>query len=106
MSIKIINNTIKVQDGLESAIKRGLEAIGAVAEGYAKDECPVDTGRLQNSITHKTEGKSAYIGTNVEYAPYVELGTRKMPPRPYLRPAATQHNAEYKELLEESMKNA
>lgn len=28
------------------------------------------------------------VGTNVEYAPYVEFGTSKMSAQPYLRPAA------------------
>lgn len=45
----------------------------------AKDLCPVDTGRLKNSI--KTKNKkyknnvSITIYTNVHYAPYVEFGT-------------------------------
>ena len=29
----------------------------------------------------------AYVGTNLEYAPYQEFGTRTMTPQPYLRPA-------------------
>lgn len=47
-----------------------------------------------------------YIGTNVEYGAFVELGTSKSPARPFLRPAATEHTTEYKRLMEESMKNA
>jgi len=31
--------------------------------------------------------KKAVIGTNVEYAPYIELGTSKMAAQPYLVPA-------------------
>ena len=36
--------------------------------------CPVDIGRLRNSITHSLNkgDKSVSIGTNVEYAIYVE----------------------------------
>ena len=35
---------------------------------------PVDTGNLRNSITHMVNDgeKAAYIGTNSEYAVYVE----------------------------------
>lgn len=51
-------------------------------------------------------GTAVYIGSNVEYAPYVELGTVNMRARPFLRPAATEHAAEYKRLMEESIKNA
>ena len=35
----------------------------------------VDTGTLKRSITSRVEGNSAIIGTNVEYAAYVEFGT-------------------------------
>jgi len=45
------------------------------------------TGRLRSSITHEIEGTIGYVGTNVEYAKAVELGTEKQSPQPYLRPA-------------------
>ena len=99
------DNTDEVLSALEMAKKRGLEAIGLVAEGHAKKITPVDTGNLRNSITHLVDGKAACIGTNVEYAPYVELGTSKMAARPYLKPAATEHSDEYRRLMEAAMKN-
>jgi phage gpG-like protein len=50
----------------------------------------VITGRLRGSITWRVgqDAASPYVdvGSNVEYAPYVELGTSRMPPYPYLRP--------------------
>lgn len=71
------------------------------------------TGRLLNSImwqVEETEGAfdgspaqsqdklsepvkelTAYVGTNVFYAVYVEAGTRKMAAHPYLRPAIAIH---------------
>lgn len=103
-----------------------LEAIGIVAESYAKMNTPVDTGRLRNSISHAVSGNDVYIGTNVmPYAPYVELGTgiyasdgqgrqspwgyydrngkyhvtRGMKPRHMLKKAATEHTEEYKRIL-------
>jgi HK97 gp10 family phage protein len=107
MPIVIVKDN--VQECLEALAKakiRGLNAIGAAAEKHAKAICPVDTGRLRNSITHTEDGENAYIGTNVEYAPYVELGTSKQKAQPYLRPAATEHDDEYKALMEASLKNA
>ena len=73
-----------------------------MAEGYAKRLCPVDTGRLRNSITHALDsgGRAVYVGTNVEYAPYVELGTARQKAQPYLRPAAVDHATEYREIIE------
>lgn len=102
------DNTDEVLSALEKAKKRGLEAIGLVAEGHAKKITPVDTGRLQlrNSISHATDDEAAYIGTNVEYAPYVELGSPTIKAHHMLQKAATEHTDEYKQLMEDSMKNA
>jgi len=33
-----------------------LSLMGDTVEGYAKEDCPVDTGLLRNSITHTTGG--------------------------------------------------
>lgn len=88
-----------------SNIPVALEAVGLQAEGYAKLVCPVDTGRLRNSISHAVEGNTAYIGTNVEYAPYVEFGTHKQRAQPYLQPAATEHGDEYKAIILHYLRN-
>lgn len=93
--------------GTEAAARRALEIIGGMAETYAKETVPVDTGRLKNSITHEVEGdgRAVVIGSNVEYAPFVELGTVKMSARPYLRPAVENHTAEYQNVLETEFRN-
>lgn len=91
---------------VDAAKARGLEAVGLTAERYAKALCPVDTGRLRNSISHEVHGDSVYIGTNVEYAVYVEKGTRKMQAYPYLKPAAQDHADEYKQILLKYLQNS
>ena len=106
MSYTYKDNTDAVLSALEKAKKRGLEAIGLTAEGHAKKITPVDTGRLRNSISHATDDDAAYIGTNVKYAPYVELGSPTIKAHHMLQKAATEHTDEYKRLMEESMKNA
>lgn len=107
MSYSYKDNTQEVLSALENAKKRGLEAIGLVAEGHAKKyETAVDTGRLRNSISHATDDEAAYIGTNVEYAPYIELGAQGRKGLHFLQKAVTQHGDEYKQLIEDSMKNA
>lgn len=97
------------------------------------DNDSVDTGRLRNSITYAISGEKAnistysddegntysysgtapndkqpavYIGTNVEYAPYVELGTSRQKAKPFLKPAATQHTAEYERILKAALDSA
>lgn len=106
MSYTYKDNTDEVLSALKRAKKRGLEAIGLTAEGYAKKDTPVDTGRLRNSISHATDDEAAYIGTNVEYAPYVELGSPTIKAHHMLQRAATEHTDEYKRLMEDAMKNA
>lgn len=106
MSYSYKDNTEQVLSAMEKAIERELEAIGLTAESHAKKETPVDTGRLRNSISHAVEDRAAYIGTNVEYAPYVELGARGRDGKHMLQRAATEHTDEYKRLMEDSMKNA
>jgi HK97 gp10 family phage protein len=99
----LVDNTDAVKGGLKSAFARALERIGLQAEGYAKDLCPVDTGNLRNSITHTSDGKAAYIGTNVTYGKYVELGTVKMAAQPYLRPAAADHGETYRNIVKDEL---
>lgn len=103
VNVTVNSNADLFRNALPEQIAQALEAIGLVAEGYAKDDCPVDTGRLRNSISHARDDTSAYIGTNVEYAPYVELGTSRMKARPYLRPAAEEHADEYKEIVKAAL---
>ena len=60
-------------------------------EGQAKRMCPVDTGELRSSLTHKVESQDnkhrGKVGTNTDYAPMVEFGTNKQRAQPYLFPA-------------------
>lgn len=74
---------------LDSKLDEKVQQIALEIERDAKYLCPVRTGRLRGSIHTGSLGKASYyVGTNVEYAPFVEFGTRKMTARPYLRPAA------------------
>jgi len=99
------SNRAAVLSALGGAKARALEIIGGMAETYAKQLCPVDTGRLRNSITHAQQDENTeVIGTNVKYAPFVELGTIHMSARPYLRPAADGHGAEYRAILENELR--
>lgn len=130
-SVTITDNTGLVREALARATRLSLEAIGTTAERYAKQETPVDLGRLRNSMTHVVQDNSVYIGTNVEYAPYVELGTgiyasdgngRKDPwvyydektgkfrltrgskPHHMIRRAVTEHTGEFREIVKAAFK--
>lgn len=99
-----MDNSAKVLAELRTQTQQGLEAVGAVAEGHAKAITPVDTGRLRSSISHAVADDAAYIGTNVEYGPYVEFGTSRMKGHHMLKRAATEHSAEYAAILKAALK--
>ena len=141
MSVQITDNSEEVLRGLDLAKARALEIIGQNAEDYAKKLCPVGTvestgikgyrgGTLKNSITHAVDRDrdTVSIGCrNVEYAPYVELGTGPyfepppdwetftskrgsgvgrayVKPRPFLQPAIEEHRDEYKTIWESELR--
>ena len=113
-SIVFTDNLQEVLKALDGALETGLVKIGAAAQGYAKDNTPVRTGTLRDSIgvEVKSDEKAAYIGTMIDkfpdkpYGKYVELGARGRPGVHMLQRAAAEHTDEYKRLMEDSMKNA
>lgn len=101
MSVTLIDNSLGVKTSMENAKKMILSSIGETAEKYAKAGCPVNTGRLRNSITHAIFGEAVYIGTNVDYAIDVELIDsvhHNVGGAHFLRNSVANHSDEYKEL--------
>lgn len=85
-NFKLTNNSGKLLQAVREYRDEKLEEIGQRAEDYAQRLTPVGTpestgiagyrgGTLRKSITHKVIDDTVYVGSNVEYAPYVELGT-------------------------------
>lgn len=103
----IISHRQEVIEEKNRKMEMALTLIGLTAERYAKYLCPVDTGRLRNSITHEvaTSEEAVYISTNTEYAVFVELGTHKQRPQPYLRPAVADHLDEYQAIANNVLKS-
>lgn len=97
--VTLTNNAGAFRDEMAEKVETALEMCGFLGEGYAKLLCPVDTGRLRSSISHAPDGNTEYIGTNVDYAPYLEYGTVDMKAQPYLKPAVAKHEYEYRELI-------
>lgn len=112
----VSDNSSEIISAMKEQMETALMAVGAEAEGYAKGDCPVDTGRLRNSINWATnmnsgtgddapqgnpEKGTVYIGTNVEYAVYVEYGDQnhKVGKKHFLRDAMANHGDHYKEIL-------
>lgn len=128
------DNRKEIQDELKQATKRALTAVGMQAETdiISKGDFPVDTGLLRNSITFAISGESAnkssyqaskgnqsgnyegtapkdkvpavYIGTNVEYAKYVQFGTSKMVARDFMNAPLKANFGHYKDILTKYLK--
>ena len=110
MKVDYKDNSQQILSAMEKGKRNALTAIGAAAETHTKENITadklVDTGRLRNSISYTVDGEAAYIGTNVEYAPYLELGTKKIAAHHYLKRAATEHKDEYKNLTVQAIQSA
>lgn len=130
MQISLESHTEEVLEAMKEQLRLALDAVGESMEGHAKSECPVDTGRLRDSIVYATEtsqgspGPNAQsgdsekkgspdefevqVGTNVVYAPYQEYGdnmSHRTGGAHFLRNAAANHASEYKSILEAGLKS-
>jgi len=89
------------------SLQKGLEKVGRIVERQAGDnvkktgnEHPqIKTGELLGSITHEVGEGEVVIGTNVKYGKYLEHGTSRMPPYPWLYPAVELKKPEIIEAL-------
>lgn len=125
--IKSEFNIPKIENRIKLVVLRRLALASEFVTSSAKLKCPVDTGRLRDSIQYKLDSfkLQAIIGTNVEYAPYVEFGsgekaeggngrkggwyfkddkgkwrfTKGGKPQPFLRPALFENLDEVKKII-------
>lgn len=75
-------------------------------ESTAKNLVPVDTGNLKGSIGHsdlRSVGRSgslgAEIGPTASYGVFVEMGTTRMAPQPFMGPAADRHGPAFEQAM-------
>lgn len=70
-------------------------------EGTAKQLAAVDTGMMRGSIGSDIRPLQAIIGPTVDYAPFVEFGTSRAAPQPFMGPAAARHEPGYYQAMEQ-----
>lgn len=105
------DNRELIQRASDEAINRALTAIGLQIENYARNNAPVDTGALRNSITSEvlSSEHAVVVGSNIEYAPYQELGTSRMDAcnggQGFLRPAVEDNIAEFENMALNELQN-
>jgi len=82
-SIKVTGNK-EVASALDKGVEKLSDKIKTLAvkvEGRVKKATVVDTGELRSSVVHELGGNWARIGSNIEYASFIEYGTSKMEAR-------------------------
>lgn len=135
LSVRVIKNRLpEIRASLAETVDRAVRKAAFDIAAHAKDLAPVDTGALKNSIwvaTSKDETYgsaiqaalarnpkakavspppapalcAAYVGAGVHYAIYVEMGTRRMAARPFMRPAADAVEPGFKAAVKAVLKN-
>ena len=148
VTFRVEDNTDEIMAKIDDKIKLALNLMGEVVEGYAKEDCPVDTGLLRNSITHAVSGegtsvtsyhadrgstgvaatsvkagsvrvgrysgvvgdpseKACYVGSNVEYAPFVEFrdATHTVGKAHFLRDAGQNHIDELRDVAQKTLRS-
>ena len=105
MPAEFIDHSDEAKAKLEKNIGKALTMIGLkwreVVTKEITDMRAVDTGRLRGSMTSKvdTANRQVIAGTNVEYAPYVNYGTSRMPARPFMENSVINYKDDYKEIV-------
>lgn len=127
VEFRITDNSAETLASFEENMLRALEACGIQAVSHAKQNVTeasrINTGAMRNSINHRVAGKDAYVGTNISYAKFHELGTgiyiaggrkspwayqgsdgewhwtRGIPPIHFIKRSVEEHIAEYKEIF-------
>ena len=105
-----------LDEKLKRALEEALEEIAEKIRDDAKDLAPVDTGSLRKSIRVEKEGDlqvsviaggggviNPRTGREVDYAGYVEFGTSKMSPQPYMQPALEKNRDEILRIVKEKV---
>jgi len=135
-SNEVADNLRKVRNDLKSLLAKAMNNACAVVRNDAIQNAPHGTGALQRSIDFQVsdDGTEGVIYSDLEYAPYVEVGTgiyatkgqgRDKPwvypyydhgsvnfartvgqrPQPYLEPAIRQNTTKIRECFEGLLEN-
>ena len=118
-----------LRNSITHALSGEPAAISTYSADKAKGNKPVQTGEYSGSAPEESNPSkmAVYIGTNVEYAPYVELSTGKHTEggrptkwiykddkgthmtgghqaKPFLKPAVADHASQYRKIIEQVLK--
>lgn len=112
-SSEVVNLTHQLQQSTSEIRERAAQAVrlvGSKVERDAKIAAPVDTGYLRSSISTRVSGNAnssqAEVTAGANYAAYVEFGTSRMSPQPYMIPAFERNKQPFIDALQQLVDGA
>lgn len=110
--IELLN---QIGDAASDVLATAARAGGDIALTDARRRCPVDTGKLKASL-HLEKGKSKKPrvhqiveikpGKKEYYGTFVELGTKRQPAQPFMRPAVNENKSRIGEAVNQAVLRA
>lgn len=92
MGINFVSYADKIRSKVVDLVAARMEQMGAQAVSIAKELVPKDTHQTEDSIAYiwsrQTMTMTLYADTS--WSIFLEMGTSRMAPRPFLRPAIMQ----------------
>ena len=97
-----------LRNSITFALGGEAPAITDYQSGTKDKEGNTKTGHYDGQAPEDDDGQiTVYVGTNVEYAPYQELGApnANVPARPFLRPAFEDNKREFEQIINLCLKD-
>ena len=79
----------RLDEGMKRNVQEAMRFEAAAMRNAARARCPVRTGRLRDSIYAKVRDWILQLGATAPYSIYLELGTRYIRPRQFLKNAVS-----------------
>ena len=95
----------EVKGEMKRRREKALQSVGHFGLSEITVRAPVLTGALRDSYDFHTETDTLTLGSPIDYAPWVELGTSKSRAQPHFVPAITGNLDRVNRLLQEAYNN-
>ena len=103
MSFKFTSNFDEASKLIAENRISALNEIGEELSSQIKKAAPVDTGRLRDSIEYHVDQEGLVIGTDVDYAISIELGSSKRLAEPFINNTVNENLVKVKSVTEKNM---
>lgn len=92
--------------GIKKATQHTLREVKKSIAGDREELRSVDTGRFLNSVQHKTSSEDGIVYTLLEYAPYLEHGTRVIDPRRHFQNTKAREQPNIHKIIKKEIRQA